>query len=178
MGAAVELHQRDGPLATTITAIAERAGVERLTVYRHFPDEPSLHAACTAHYFAHNPPPDPERWRKRRDPEERLRTALEELYEFWRRTEPMMSSVLRDYEVDPERAGGGAVAFMARARDALLPGWSLRGRARTRLVAAIGHAVHFRTWRSLVGDGELTTAEAVEQMSEYVLLVAGRRARP
>jgi AcrR family transcriptional regulator len=174
--AAVELHQRLGPLATTVTAIADRAGVERLTVYRHFPEEELLIAACTAHYFALNPPPKPEEWIGVEDPEARLRHGLGELYAYWDRTESMMSSVLRDHEVDPERAGRGAVAYMRRAKAALTRRWGIRGRKRKRLDAAVGHAVHFFTWRSLVRDEGLRQEEAVQLMVALVLEAAGRKA--
>ena len=76
--AAVRLHQALGPAKTTISAIAERAGVQRLTVYRHFPDERALLSACSSHYAAANPPPDPEPWTRIPDPEDRLRRALAE----------------------------------------------------------------------------------------------------
>src|SRR5919109_3377589 len=170
--AAVALHERIGPLATTVTAIADRAGVERLTVYRHFPDQETLHAACTAHYFALNPPPRPEDWSEIDDPEARLRHGLSELYAYWARTERMMSSVLRDHEVDPERAGRGAVAYIAGAKAALSKGWGVRGRRLARLDAAVGHAVHFLTWRSLVRNESLDSREAVDLVARLVLAVA------
>src|SRR5215207_1299 len=90
--AAVELHQDLGPANTTISALAQRAGVQRLTVYRHFPDERALLCACSAHYKAHNPAPDPQPWSEISDPEDRLRRALLETYAYHRRTEPTMSS--------------------------------------------------------------------------------------
>jgi len=170
--AAVELHEQVGPLATTITAIAERAGVERLTVYRHFPSEESLLTACTSHFFSQNPPPDPAEWAAIEDPSARLRRGLDELYAFWARTEPMMSSVLRDHEVDADRAGGGAVALMAQATNVLAQGWTVSGRKRSRLNAAIGHAAHFYTWRSLVRDFGLTTGSALALMADFVSCIA------
>src|SRR5258708_26025908 len=87
--ATVELHDSLGPARTTISAIAERAGVQRLTVYRHFPDERSLFEACSGHWAAHNPPPDPSTWSALDDPEERLRIALVEIYAFYRATQGM-----------------------------------------------------------------------------------------
>src|SRR6476659_2729549 len=56
--AAVELHGTVGPARTTVSAIAERAGVQRHTVYRHFPTDADLFAACSAHYVAAHPLPD------------------------------------------------------------------------------------------------------------------------
>src|SRR5918997_5277074 len=99
--ATVELHQTVGMARTTISAIAEKAGVQRLTVYRHFPDERALFYACTGHWRAANPPPDPGSWSQIADPHARLRLALGEVYAFHRRTEPMISNVVRDAQVHP-----------------------------------------------------------------------------
>src|SRR5215208_5507375 len=97
--AAVDLHGTVGPARTTISAVADRAGVQRATVYRHFPDEESLFAACSGHWAALNPPPDPDLWREDPDHGARLRRALAETYASFRRTEPMISNVLRDAPV-------------------------------------------------------------------------------
>lgn len=164
--AAVGLHQDLGPVNTTISAIAERAGVQRLTVYRHFPDERALLSACSSHYRAQNPPPDPDVWTRIPDPEERLRTALAETYAYHRRTEPMMSKVLRDAQVH-------APVFEAtiprrqhwdRARYALVAGWGAEDWRLKALLAALGHALDFWTWRSLVREQSLTDEEAIELM--------------
>ena len=97
--AAIELHGTVGPSRTTLSAVAERAGVERRTLYRHFPTEADLFAACSTHYFAANPWPDLGDWRAIRDPHQRLERALDELYAYYERTEPMLSNVLRDAEL-------------------------------------------------------------------------------
>src|SRR5215213_261550 len=94
--ATVELHRTRGPAHTTISEIAQRAGVNRLTVYNHFPDITDLLKACSRHWTERHPPPDPTPWTQIRDPQERLRTALAELYGFYARTEPMRANVLRD----------------------------------------------------------------------------------
>src|SRR5512135_773026 len=86
--AAVELHGTVGPARTTVSAIAERAGVQRHTVYRHFPSDADLFGACSAHYLDANPWPDPEPWRAISDPQQRLARALDELYAWYERTEP------------------------------------------------------------------------------------------
>src|SRR5689334_3970799 len=88
--AAVKLHGTLGPARTTVSAIAEEAGVQRATVYRHFPDEPALFQACSGHYMAMHPLPDPSRWVEIADPAERLREALGDVYGWWDETEPMM----------------------------------------------------------------------------------------
>ena len=97
----VALHEELGPARTSISAVAERAGVRRSTVYRHFPDDEALFAACSAHYRAANPPPDPGEWAAIEDPVERTATALRELYAFYGRTEAMYTSLLRDEPLVP-----------------------------------------------------------------------------
>lgn len=167
--ATVELHRERGPLATTISAVAERAGVERLTVYRNFPDQAALHAACTRHFFALNPPPSLADWAVIPDPQKRLRHALQELYAYWEATEPMYSSVLADHQHDPARAGGAAVAYIERARETLLAAWPVTGRGRRqRLRAAIGHAVHFSTWQTLAHQQGLAGRTAATMMAGFV----------
>src|SRR2546426_7562702 len=99
--AAIELHQTIGPNATTISEIAERAGVGRVTIYRHFPDELTLARACSGQYLERNPPPDPERWRAIADAEERLRTALRETSAYHRAPRKMFSHVLADARDHP-----------------------------------------------------------------------------
>ena len=79
----MRLHEELGPRATTISAIAEEAGVQRLTVYRHFPDETAVFQACTAHWLGLNPPPDPSGWAAIEDPLERLKAALTAFYRYY-----------------------------------------------------------------------------------------------
>lgn len=167
--AAVRLHQEVGPLRTTVTAIADLAGVERLTVYRHFPDEHALHAACQRHFFSLNPPPEPSGWVTIEDWPRRVRAALTDVYAFWDRVQDMAATLLRDHAVDPERAGAGIVGFMERSRTAILDGHGGRGARGRRSRAVVGHAVHYATWRSLVHDGGLTNRQAVDLMTDFVL---------
>ena len=77
--ATVELHGTIGPARTTIKGIAAQAGVQRATVYRHFPDLESLFLACSTHWASLNPPPDPAAWDQIADTDERLRHALTSL---------------------------------------------------------------------------------------------------
>jgi len=163
--AALELHTTIGPLATTVSAIAERAGVERLTVYRHFPDDKTLYAACTAHYMSLHPPPDPRSWSTIHDPRERMRRGLTEQYAWFADNEPRQASILRDIEA--VRARGSLPhrpPFEGPAVEALLSGWQARGRARERLRATLGHALSFYTWRSLEREQKLTRDDVIELM--------------
>jgi AcrR family transcriptional regulator len=158
--AAIELHQTIGPAATKVTDVAERAGVGRVTVYRHFPDEPSLARACSSMYFEHHPAPDPNGWRRIADPRERLRTALEQTYAYHRTTEAMMTHVLADARDHPVMSPYHA--HWSRAADVLLAGRQARGRRRKLLRAGLALALSFDTWRTLVREQGLTDAQAVE----------------
>jgi AcrR family transcriptional regulator len=178
--AAVELHGTLGPARTSVTAVAERAGVERATVYRHFPDERSLFLACSGHWRAANPPPDPAAWAAISDPDVRLREALAELYAFYGRTEPMLDNLLRDEAVVPmvaELMAGGFRAYVGALGDVLMRGRTERGRARRDVRAALGHAVAFTTWSSLVRAEGLDDAGAVRLMCGLVT-AASRRHHP
>jgi AcrR family transcriptional regulator len=167
---AVALHQELGPAQTSISAIAEHAGVRRSTVYRHFPDEETLFAACSSHWRAANPPPDPSAWPAIEDPAERTNTALRELYAFYAGTEAMYTSLLRDEPLVPivHRLMGDFHGYLRAIQDILMAGRGLRGRAARRTRAAIGHALAFPTWRSLSREQELSDADAVALMCALV----------
>jgi AcrR family transcriptional regulator len=153
--AAIELHGSIGPSRTTMSAVAEHAGVERRTLYRHFPSEADLFAACSSHYFAANPWPDLAGWREVRDPQRRLELALDELFAYYEQTEPMFSNVLRDAEtVDFARHAVAPLgAYLEEAADVLIAGRQVRGRRRQLLEGALRHALAFSTWRSLSANG-------------------------
>jgi AcrR family transcriptional regulator len=163
---AVQLHGTVGPSRTSISAIAEQAGVRRSTVYRHFPDEAALFAACSAHWGAANPPPDLAGWESLAEPDERLGTALAQLYDFYGRTEQMMENLHRDEVTMPLVAHhfSGFHGYLAAAREVLLRGRAARGRRRAETRAAIGHALAFGTWRSLVREQGVDGDQAVELM--------------
>jgi AcrR family transcriptional regulator len=175
---AVELHGTVGPSRTSMSAVAERAGVRRSTLYRHFPDEAALFDACSTQWSAANPPPDPGAWAKIGDPDERLRVGLEEMYAYWRRTEPMIANLLRDEDTSEVVRERFAVVhvYLRAARDTLMRGRRERGSARTRAAAAIGHALAFETWRSLVREQGLGNSQAVELMCGLVASAGDRAA--
>jgi AcrR family transcriptional regulator len=162
VGATVGLHLERGPAGTSIAEIARRAGVQRRTVYNHFPDDASLFAACSGHWQAQHPAPDPSDWRD-------LRQGLRELYGWYRETEPMLAHVLRDSEVLPALRGviePGFGAYLAAARTVLARPY---GRSR-RVEAALRVATDFYSWRALAPLGD---AEAVELAAGLVELAAG-----
>jgi AcrR family transcriptional regulator len=176
--AAVELHTMLGPARTTVAAIAQRAGVTRPTVYAHFPDARSLFQACSGHVRATVPHPDPSAWRSISDPGERLKTALRDLYGYYERLEPLLENVQRDAAMMPLVAELNAyrVRSLEEIRDLLLEAWTTRGGARARLRRAIGHALEFRTWQSLVRRQGCRTNEAVELMLTFVRAAASAEA--
>jgi AcrR family transcriptional regulator len=173
--ATVGLHREVGPAKTTISAVAERAGVQRLTVYRHFPDERTLLGACSAHWRAGHPAPDPSSWPAIEDPQERLRTAIAAFYAYYRTDEEMMAKVRRDAEVMPALAEtiADVRAYMEMVVGILAAGWGVRGRRRERLAAAIAHVVEFETWRSLERRRGLAPARA-EELAVGMVLGAAR----
>lgn len=175
--AAVTLHGTLGPAKTTVSGIAREAGVQRATVYRHFPDEEAIYEACTSHYNALHPPPDLERWAGLADPEERLRVALREVYAFYAETAPMLESTGRDVDRVPavRKAADAMGAYLEEARSVLLRGRRERDLAQARVSAALGHALAFPTWRSLVREQGLGDAEAVALMVSLVASAGARR---
>jgi AcrR family transcriptional regulator len=179
--ATVELHRTRGPANTTISEIAKRAGVNRLTVYNHFPDITDLLKACSRSWTERHPAPDPTPWAQISDPQVRLRTALTELYGFYARTEPMRANVLRDAQTMPELAAlleGSIVPYLEEVRDLLAEGWEVNDDRRRRLLATLKLVIDFHTWRSLERESGLSREEAVESMLEAVRSSVSRPGTP
>ena len=168
--AAVGLHNTVGPLRTTDAAISERAGVTRMTFYRHFPDEVSLFRACTLHALAKWPPPDPRAWRRIANPEERLRLGLSELYSYYRVAGPGLAMLARDAPLMRPDLFTSPSRFevLRSAGEVLIEGSGARGRRRKLLAAAINHAAAVPTWQSLVQQQGLAEEEAVELLVAMV----------
>ena len=168
--ATVALHGSAGPAATTIAAVAEKAGVTRLTVYRHFPDTESLFTACTEHWMAAQDLPDPDRWAAIRDPLDRVRAALADIYRFYAAGEPMLTRVYRDWDALPAPPRAALTRFDARHRDVLLAAFP--DGAGSRLRAALAHAVRFPTWRSLCRDEALPAEAAIDLLISMIATAA------
>ena len=169
--ATAELHEEVGPARTTVAEIARRAGVQRLTVYKNFPDEYTLFAACQRHFLTENPRPDLSQALALEDPSERLETVLRDLYGWYRRTERMSTNVRRDRELLPALdalfADTGDPAA-ARLADALALGFGRRRAIR----AAVALALDFWTWRRLTREG-LSDRAAARVMTDAVRAAAG-----
>jgi len=161
--AAVELHTTVGPPRTTISGIAELAGVQRHTVYAHFPDDASLLAACNGLWDDRHPFPDVAAWAGIGDPHERLAVALRELYAFYSGGGADLVVAFAGAEQTPFMAPALArrAEQYATIAGVLARGRGARGRRRARLMAALEHAIHLDTWSSLCAKGGLTEAEAV-----------------
>jgi AcrR family transcriptional regulator len=165
--AAIGLHNDLGPGRTTVSAIAEKAGVERHTYYRHFPDERDLFDGCTGLYMERNPLPDPTPWREIADPPKRLRRGLNEMYSFYERNEAMLANVIRDsqdhsltremFELHVAPRLGAIGEVLAEA---------LPGSRRRDTQAALELALDFNTWRLLFRRSGMTSRQAAELMTK------------
>jgi AcrR family transcriptional regulator len=175
---AVALHLERGPARTSIDAIAERAGVNRVTVYRHFPDTRTLLEACSAHAHRVHPPPAMDAWRRIDEPRKRTEVALTQLYDYFRRTEAGWANVLRDAEVEPivqEMVEKRRLAYLREVRDVLLEAWPGRGARRRLLRAVLALAVDFRTWQALCRREGLDDRTAAALMVLLAGAVGGER---
>jgi AcrR family transcriptional regulator len=171
---AVALHETLGPAQTTMAAVAEHAGVQRSTLYRHFPDEEALFEACSAHWYASHPPPNIELWRDVVGPPERLVKALTELYAWYRGTGTMLDALIRDQSLVPSvgRRFSGFHARLAAAQEVLMAGRRLRGAKDIRVRAVIGLSLSFETWRALCREGGLHEDVAIELLARLVEVAA------
>jgi AcrR family transcriptional regulator len=174
--ATLELHETIGPSLTTRSAIAERAGVGRPTVYSHFPDDLSLGMACSSLEMSENPLPDPGPWEEISDPEGRLRVALTELYAYFRRRERLWANIFRDLEMprskdDPEAQLTGdetmkpVLAHWERMKEILAEGWGPSDGTFWLLRGAIGVALDFQTWRTMTREQGLSEEQAIALMA-------------
>jgi AcrR family transcriptional regulator len=185
--AAVELHGTLGPANTTLTEVAKLAGVSRMTVYNHFPTEAELFVACSTHWAAHNPFPDPATWTAIADPSERLISGLTELYAWYGLKQDMLGNVLRDAAIMPSLAeimDDLWATYMDALVQTLAQGWPV-GRAASEadadteaesgveaLQATLRLAVSFDTWRVLTDSG-LDDAQAAALAARMVIGAIG-----
>lgn len=173
--AAVELHAAVGPARTSVKAVAERAGVQRNTFYRHFPDDRTLINACSALFEDQNPFPDSATWADEPDPLRRVELALTEVYAYWEAHEQLVGNVLRDAEtedlvrqVSQDSWGAG----VANIRDSILEAWPARART-PELAALLDLAFSFRTWQSLVRHSGLEPHAAIGVMTRSLTAQPG-----
>jgi AcrR family transcriptional regulator len=165
--AAMALHEELGPAATTISALAERAGVQRLTVYRHFADEQEILQACSSKWFGLHPPPELSTIPPG-NPAERTRTILRALFRYYADTQGMWRSLYRDRgEMDALEAPMQQFdGYLAAVEKILLD--ACAGRKTRPLRATIGHAVRFSTWQSLA-DQSLDASAMAALVSSWIM---------
>lgn len=157
--ATVHLHEKLGPRATTISAIAEHAGVQRLTVYRHFPDDDALFAACSSHWLAGHPLPDPAVWRSFPEWRSRCRAGFAAIYAYYRHNHVMLASVFRDADMPVMQAPmQGFAVFFRQMHDDMADLAPPALKSSKDFSGTISHALAFTTWQSFAGsftDSEL-----------------------
>src|ERR687890_978735 len=181
--ATLELHEILGPALTTRSAIAQRAGVTRPTVYSHFPDDLILGKACSSLEMSDNPLPHPEPWQEIPDPEERLRMALGDLYSYFRRRERLWANILRDQELlystgDPEalemaaEVMGPILSHWDRMKETIASGWGPSEGIPRLVLGAVGLALDFQTWRAMVRTQGMSDEQAIELMVGMVRCMA------
>ena len=149
------LHEEVGPARTTVAEIARRAGVQRLTVYTHFPNETELFDACGQHWMERNAPPDPSAALAIADPDERLRAVLGPLYRWYRKNARTIENLQRDRLVMPAFDAVMRIRMdqqLAYLANALASGFAPRGRQAKGVRAAVALAIDFWTWRRLAGE--------------------------
>ena len=174
--ATVALHEEVGPAMTTVAEIARRAGVQRLTVYNHFPDERELYEACSNHWLADHPPPPLEDVFELEDPKRRIVVALERVYGRYEETQDMTAKVLRDRTLEPaldERVRLTIDAGLDALADALTAGFGARGRRAADVRALARLSLDFWTWRRLRDQG-LDDRGAARLMAEAIVCRAAR----
>lgn len=163
-----------GPARTTLSAVAEQAGVSRPTLYSHFPDDVSLFQACTMHWMSQDPPPDPTRWWGITDPGERVSTALAEVYAHYGRNEQMIDNVFRDmHVVDAMKSFNKPLVeeSLAAMTEVLVVAFGDRPDLAVKRRAVVSLAISFETWKSLVRNQRLSEEEAVGVMRQAIQCV-------
>lgn len=166
--AAVELHGEVGPARTTISMLAERAGVQRHTVYAHFPDERSLQMACSGLHFERDPLPDPGPWRQIGDRRERISTGLSAIYDWYARNAALAGCVLRDAEV---HATTREIAKLRMGPAFAAYGEIMGEGLGERSCAMLQLALSYFSWRTLARDSELDATAAADTMAAAILAV-------
>lgn len=175
--AAVRLHTTVGPANTSISTVAEEAGVTRLTVYRHFRDQDELFDACRRHWYTANPPPDATAWRAIPVLEDRARRCFSELYGWYREHGAELFPIYRDMATMPRSTQEEIRAQWAAVADALVDGIPVSRTAKRSLRAVAGHLIGLMTWRSLVLEQGLVADESVDVAVRLLCAAASTPAR-
>lgn len=165
-----QLHEEVGPARTTVTEVAKRAGVQRLTVYKHFPTETDLFAGCSAHFMSRHPFPDLTAPLAVENPERRARETLKTIYGWFRETEAMTANIQRDRLLIPaldeltSEVMDPALEWVA---GELIGGFGAKGARARRVAAMVAVSMDFWTWRRLKQVG-MDDAAAAGLMADAV----------
>ena len=171
--AAIELHGTIGPSRTTMSAIAELAGVQRNTLYGYFPNDAAVGQACSSLWYQRNPTPDIDALARITDPVARLHAALQATDAYFERTHEMLTALARDMDIPMIwEATAPLRQDAADRRDVVLQGFRLRGARRERLNAAIELALDFETWRLLRQHRQLGASTTIDLLVDMVRAVA------
>jgi AcrR family transcriptional regulator len=163
--AAVDLHSSIGPARTTFSMIAERASVQRHTLYAHFPDERSLYLACSGLVHERDPLPEAAAWRDIAESRERLAAGLSAIYGWYERNASLMACVLRDAVNHAQTREIAELRF-----GPTMAGWPevLGSKLSARQRAMLPLALSYHTWRTLTQEGRMKTAAAVKAMVQAI----------
>jgi AcrR family transcriptional regulator len=174
----MQLHEEIGPRATTMSAIADRAGVQRLTVYRHFPDETAAFKACTSHWLDLNPLPDPSAWEAVQDPVLRFQTAVSAFYDYYSNTRRMWAAAFRDAPDVPvlHEPMAEVANYMRNAADDLIKLIG-NGNLADKIAPTVRHALQFTTWAELEQQG-LSNSRKVELVTAWLGLEKASEKEP
>ena len=167
--AAVKLHEKLGPAKTSIKAIAEAAGVQRLTVYRHFPDDVSLFQACTSHYLGLHPPPNMADWAEIENASARSYAALLAFYRYYRQTYKMWTVAYRDVnDVEAlKQPMDQFETYIDMVNDDLVKAWNQTQNIKKQLQITLRHALRFSTWQS-IQKGKLKDEKIAELVQRWL----------
>ena len=163
--AAIDLHGTVGPARTSLSMVAEKAGVQRNTLYAHFPDERSLLLACSGTSLERDPPPDAQAWRGIADRTERMRTGLKAVYGWYGGNAQLLACVLRDAE------HYAPVREVSELRyGPVIGGWhEVLGEGLSKTQQALLHlALSYHSWRALVLEVGLSNAAAADSMVDAI----------
>ena len=172
--AAMRLHEERGPAHTSIKAVAEEAGVQRLTVYRYFPDDARLFQACTSHWLELNPPPNISKWQDIHNPGKRTYTALLAFYRYYRRTEKMWNASYRDLDkvAALQEPMAKIETYLDGVSDDLVNAWEQTRNAKKQLRITLRHGLRFSTWQSLKGS-KLTDEKLAKLVGTWLTGITG-----
>ncbi|MBX3069199.1 MAG: TetR/AcrR family transcriptional regulator [Thermomicrobiales bacterium] len=171
--AAIAMHQSKGN-AATISEVARVAGISRITLYRHFPDELALLTACTSHYMEQHPLPDLATWTAIEDPIERLRKALADVFAYHRENVRMMTAAEHGVAENPTLSQllQPLVEYWEAAVAVLTLGFPDDNASSPFIRQSIALAVSLPTWRLLAQQRGLSDEDCVEMFVRMVACLA------